>query len=271
MKNALRIAVDSIRALLHQWTLLALVLVTLGMTSIASIALGVAQRNILARFDREPRERAAPELEGMSEADRKRMSEGMELAGSTFHALFHGAASFAGEVVSLFIFCTAVASEIRRGTIRVSLTKRVSRTEFLLGKYMGGVVVMLTYWVLMSAAIVFVAQTRQSQLSPAAPFAPFLMLCQHLMVGSVGLLLSLYVHPLVAGVVAFFASASFLSPPNPLYFILPSYDRFNLFWDLIMGSLFSPKDAVLLSLYALDFTVIMLLLAIWRFRNKELI
>jgi ABC-type transport system involved in multi-copper enzyme maturation permease subunit len=164
-----------------------------------------------------------------------------------------------------------VASEIRRGTIRVTLTKPVSRTQFLLGKYLGGVAVMLTYWLVMTAAIVFFARSQRSDLAPAVAFAPWLMFCKHLMLGSVGLLLSLYLHPLLAGVLAFFASASFLSAPNPLYFILPSYDRFSLFGDILMGSLIGPRDVGLLSLYALDFTAIMLLLSLWRFQTKELV
>jgi hypothetical protein len=32
-----------------------------------------------------------------------------------------------------------------------------------------------------------------------------------------------------------------------------------------------PRDVAMLSLYALDFTAIMLLLALWRFRSKELV
>jgi ABC-type transport system involved in multi-copper enzyme maturation permease subunit len=271
VKNAFRIAADSIRALLHQRLLLALMLVTLGMTVIASISLGNTQQRIRAQFEAEPGPTPMPGMEKMSELDQKRMRERLETTGSMFQAFFYMTASFCGAVVALFIFCTAVASEIRRGTIRVTLTKPVSRTQFLLGKYLGGVAVMLTYWVLMSAALVLFTRSQQSELSPAVPFAPWLMFCQHLMLGSVGLLLSLYLHPLLAGVVAFFASASFLSPPNPLFFLLPSYNRFDLFGDILTGALVRGRDVVLLSLYALDFTAIMLLLAVWRFRRKELV
>ncbi len=130
---------------------------------------------------------------------------------------------------------------------------------------------MLAYWTLMSIAIVLFARSEQSELSPAVPFAPWLMLCKQLMLGSVGMLLSLFVHPLLAGVLAFFASSSFLSPRNPLYFVLPSYDRFSLFGDILLGSLVRPQDVILLTLYALDFTAIMILLSLWRFRTKELI
>jgi len=270
MKTAFRIAVDSIRALLHQRLLLALMLLTLGMTVVASISLSAMKAQIASQYEKDP-DKPMPGTEKMSEADRKQMREAMESAGTMFQAFFYGAASFAGSVIALFIFCNAVASEIRRGTIRVTLTKPVSRTQFLLGKYLGGVAVMLTYWLVMTAAIVFFARSQRSDLAPAVAFAPWLMLCKHLMLGSVGMLLSLYLHPLLAGVLAFFASSSFLSAPNPLYFILPSYDRFSLFGDILVGSLIGPRDVGLLSLYALDFTAIMLLLSLWRFQTKELV
>jgi ABC-type transport system involved in multi-copper enzyme maturation permease subunit len=270
VRTALLIAADSVRALLHQRLLLALMLLTVGLTVIASVSLSAMQRQIAAQYEQDS-DKPLPGTEKMSEQERKQMREAMESAGSMFQGLFFVAASFGGTVIALFIFCNAVSSEIRRGTIKVTLTKPVSRTQFLLGKYLGGVAVMLFYWSAMSAAIVFFARSQQTELAPAAAYAPWLMLWTHLMLGSVGMLLSLYMHPLLAGVLAFFASASFLNPPNPLYFLLPSYDRFNLFGEIVLGTLVRPRDVALLSLYALDVTTILLLLSLWRFRTKELV
>jgi ABC-type transport system involved in multi-copper enzyme maturation permease subunit len=174
-------------------------------------------------------------------------------------------------MVALFIFSTAVASEIRRGTIRLTLSKPVSRTQFLLGKYLGGVVVMAGYALIASIAILILAQSQDVELNPAVKWAPWLMFCEQLMLGSLALLLSLFMHPIIASVLAFFAGNGFYSPPNPLYFILPSYSDFGVFWDVLLGKLIDWKDVVFLSLYAFDFVAIMLLLALWRFRAKELV
>ena len=38
---------------------------------------------------------------------------------------------------------------------------------------------------------------------------------------------------------------------------------------MIQGSLVNGRDVVLLSLYAVDFVILMLLFALWRFRTKE--
>jgi hypothetical protein len=197
--------------------------------------------------------------------------EAMEGAESMSQAGLYGVSSFCGSIVALFIFGTAVSSEIRRGTIRVTLSKPVSRAQFLLGKYVGGVVVMLAYSVVISAAMILFGRATQMELAPAVKYAPWLMLWKNLMLGSVALLLSLFVHPLTAGVLAFFVNTYFLSPPNPLYFVLPSYDRFNVLMQIASGSLIKAQEVGILSLYALDFIILMLLLALWRFRSKELV
>jgi hypothetical protein len=85
------------------------------------------------------------------------------------------------------------------------------------------------------------------------------------------LLLSLFVHPVIAAVLAFFSGNGLYSPPNPLYFILPSYSEFDVTMEVLSGTLIAGKDVALLSLYALDFVVIIMLLALWRFRTKDLI
>jgi len=207
----------------------------------------------------------------LSDKERREMREVMEGAESSFQAAFYGVASFGGTLVTLFIFCTAVTSEICKGTIRVTLSKPVTRTQFLLGKYCGGVAVMVGYWMIISAAMLAFTQSQRAELSPALKYASWLMLCKHLMLGSVAMLLSLLARPILAAVLAFFVSADLLSSPNPLYYVLPSYSPFNMFGQIMMGQLISPKDVILLSLYALDIIGIMLLLALRRFRSKELI
>jgi hypothetical protein len=55
------------------------------------------------------------------------------------------------------------------------------------------------------------------------------------------------------------------------HFVLPSYSEFGVFFDVLRSTLVDCNDVALLSLYAFDFVATMLLLAIWRFRTKELL
>jgi ABC-type transport system involved in multi-copper enzyme maturation permease subunit len=171
----------------------------------------------------------------------------------------------------MFIFSTAVATEIRRGTIRITMTKPVSRSQYLLGKYLGGVVVMAGYALISGAAIALFARFGRVDLSPAMTYAPWLMFCRQVMLGSLAMLLSLFVHPFLGSVLAFLAGNGLYSANNPLYYVLPSYGLFNVFRQVLQGTLMTGKDVVLLTAYAFDFVVLMLLLALWRFRTKEIV
>jgi hypothetical protein len=290
MKTVLLVAADSIRALLHQRLLLGLMLLALALIAVFSSAL-IAQRKVMTQAfigqgsadapaggsgaghsdAASAKAKSVADSRRLSVEDRQKLAEQMDQMSSFFQAAFYQIASFGGSLVSLFIFGTAVTSEIRKGTIRVTLTKPVSRAQYLLGKFLGGVAVMAGYALVASAAIMIFTRLGRLELSPAMRFAPWLMFCRQVMLGSLVTLLSLFVHPFVASVLAFFAGNGFYSRSNPLFFIFPSYGAFNLFGQMLKGTLMSSKEVVLLSLYALDFVIFMLLLALWRFRTKELV
>lgn len=269
MKAILLIAGDSVRALLHQRLLISLMLVSLAATVVFSLLAKEVRQNISSQFGDNSAVTNSPAYSKMSENDRKKMNETMEEGLSTIQGFFYSAASFGGSLVSLFIFSTAVSSEIRRGTIRLTLSKPVGRIHYLLGKYLGGVVVMAVYAVFASLAMLLFSASSHIELSPILKYAPWLMFCRQLMLGSLAMLLSLFMPPAVGCALAFFAGNGFYSTQNPLYYILPSYRPFNLFGQILDGSLISAHDVILLTLYAMDFIVLMLLLAWWRFQTKE--
>jgi ABC-type transport system involved in multi-copper enzyme maturation permease subunit len=272
MKTILLIASDGIRALIHQRLLVGLMLASLAVTVAFSVFLNSARTHVTESFAEDGIAQSPPQgNESMNEADKRKFREQMGTMSSVFQAGFYVVTSFGGKIVALFIFSTAVTSEIRSGTIRLTLSKPVSRTQFLLGKYLGGVAVMAAYAVIAGLAIFVFSQSQGLDLNPAIKWSPWLMFCEQLMLGSVALLLSLFMHPIIASVLAFFAGNGFYSPPNPLYFILPSYSDFGVTFDVLQGTSVNWKDVALLSLYAFDFVAIMLLLAIWRFRTKELL
>jgi ABC-type transport system involved in multi-copper enzyme maturation permease subunit len=292
VKTILLIAADSVRALLHQRLLLGLMLIALALITVFSfILIGERKATTMAIADQSAADASVESGAGsanagapaeaakakpnpyshMSKEDRKKLADQMDQASSVLQAVFYQVASFGGSLVSLFIFGTAVATEIRKGTIRITLTKPVSRTQYLLGKYFGGVVVMAGYAIIASLAIVLFVRFVGMDLSPASTYAPWMMFCRQLMLGSLAMLLSLFVHPFVACVLAFFAGNGYYSTNNLLFFLLPNYSSFNLFNQMFAGTLVNGRDVFVLTLYAADFVVLMLLLALWRFRSKELV
>ncbi len=296
MKTILLVAADSIRALLHQRLLLGLMLIALALIAIFSAVLfgerkaaakalsdqtagtvvgaadaGSTQITVDLGGGARAADKTSANDQNLTPENRKKLAEQMDQMSSMFQSAFYQVGSFGGSLVALFIFSTAVATEIRQGTIRITLTKPVSRPQYLLGKYLGGVAVMAAYALIASAAMILFARFGQFALSPAMKFAPWLMFCRQLMLGSLAMVLSLYLHPFVASILAFFAGNGFYSHANPLYYLLPSYSPFNVFFQVMQGSLINGREVLLLSLYAIDFIILMLLLALWRFRTKELV
>ena len=267
MRVIFLIAADSIRALLHQRLLVALMLLTTILTILFSVLLTEMQEKILDQAE------AVAEMneKEMDEADLESVRHGMDTAGSFVLAVFYWFTGLACTLVALFVCGTAAAGDIRRGTLSVVLAKPVSRAQFLLGKYCGAVAVVFGYSALIGIALTIFTYANQFDLSPAARYAPWFIFCQSIMAGSVVLFLSLLMHPLIAAILAFFASAAFFSSPNPVYFILPSYDRFNVFFQIFEGNLIPLEDVLMLTLYAFDVAAIFLLLALWWFRYKELL
>jgi ABC-type transport system involved in multi-copper enzyme maturation permease subunit len=231
--------------------------------------MGRTRDNITTSFSATEMETNSPGFPKMSEDDRKRMNEAMEQGSSMIQGFFYAASSFGGSLVALFIFSTAVSSEIRRGTIRLTLSKPVSRLQYLLGKYLGGVAVMAAYAVIASLAILLFSASSHVELSPIMKYAPWLMFCRQLMLGSLAMLLSLLMHPAIGCVISFVAGNGLYSTGNPLYYLLPSYAPFNVFVQIVQGNVLKGSDVVLLTLYAVDFIILMLLLSWWRFRTKE--
>ena len=268
MNATLLIARDSIRALLHQRLLIGLMLFSLAITIFFSIAMSRTRESITSQYvDTDIQTNSA--FSKMSSYDRKKMNEAMEQGASAVQSFFYAATSFGGSLVALWIFSTAISSEIRRGTIRLTLSKPVTRLQYLLGKYLGGVAVMAGYAVLSSLAVLLFSASSHVELSPIMKYAPWLMFCRQLMLGAVAMLLSLFMHPVVSCILAFVAGNGLCSPQNPFYYLLPSYAPFNLFGQNLQGGIMNGSDVALLTLYALDFVIMLLLLSWWRFRNKE--
>ena len=280
MKIILLVAVDSIRALLHQRLLLGLMLIALALIAAFSAAL-IGQRkaathafvvqNAASAPGHGAPDRSTANEQGLSPENQKKLAVAMDQMSSFFQGAFYLVGSFGGSLVALFIFSTAVATEIRQGTIRITLTKPVSRSQYLLGKYLGGIAVMVAYALISSTGMILFSRFGHFDLSPAMQFAPWLMFCRQLMLGSLAMVLSLYLHPFLASILAFFAGNGVYGHSNPLYYILPSYSPFNSTAQVMEGTLINGREVLLLSLYAIDFIVLMLLLALWRFRTKELV
>jgi hypothetical protein len=98
----------------------------------------------------------------------------------------------------------------------------------------------------------------------------WLVFCGSLVVGSMGLVYSLFVRAPVAGVLAWFTSATWFSWFRPLYVVLPTYEPFDVWRMTLLGSSMGAWDIVVATLYAADVVTILLVVAFLRFRRMEI-
>jgi len=104
-----------------------------------------------------------------------------------------------------------------------------------------------------------------------------------LLVGSVGAFLSTLMPPVLAGVVAYFGGAQLFhrladwAAPwrwldyllTGLHYVAPSYDKFNMYLDLLMGKEIPLSRPVVLAAYAVAYSALMFLLTTLVFQRRD--
>jgi ABC-type transport system involved in multi-copper enzyme maturation permease subunit len=168
------------------------------------------------------------------------------------------------------MFTTAVASERKTGTIRVTLAKPVPRWAYVVGKAAGAAAVVAAYYTVASGAFAVLAILYGMPVTTLLLWVPWLGLCGALVVGCVGLVVSLFVPAAIAGVLAWFISAETFAWVPQLSHVLPTYRPFNVMRVAMLASSMRAESMALTTLYAVDVVSILLLLAVLRFRRMEI-
>jgi len=266
VRFVLLIAMDTVRSVRRHRLLLAFLLLSLAGMVLVTRGIRSATREMMRVEQLKPH--AADAGPGQSQ-DAKLETKLRQMA-VTFNGFFAFAMSLAGSLLSLVIFCTIVSSEVHTGTIRVTLAKPVPRWAYLLGKWLGATAILAAYCVIAGIAAGVLGLEYGVQGMQTSVSVPWLAFCGSLVLGSVGLVYSLFLRAPVAGVLAWFTSATWFSWFRPLYAVLPSYQPFDVSQMTLFGTPLSPWHMVLTTLYAADVVAILLLVAFARFRRMEI-
>ena len=266
MKFVLLIALDTVRSIRRHRVMLAFLLVALAGMGLVTTEIRRATRHIEQTEELKPHAAGDAATVTAGDATQVKVHE-ME---QFFNAFFAWALSFVGALLSLTLFCTVVYSEVHTGTIRVTLAKPVPRWAYLLGKSMGATAIVAGYCVVAGAAAAVVGVAYGAQGIWTLAFVPWLTYCGSIVLGAVGLVYSLFVRPPVAGVLAWFTSATWVAGFKPLYAVLPSYQPFDVFQMMTFGTPLGAWSMVLGTLYAVDLVAILFLVAFVRFRRREI-
>jgi ABC-type transport system involved in multi-copper enzyme maturation permease subunit len=265
VRFVLLIAMDTIRSVRRHRVLLAFLLLAFAGMVLVTVGITNASRHMSDLEQMKPRAPGAA-AEAANDAELRAKLRDVTMM---FNGFFAGAMSLAGSLLSLVMFCTVVSSEVHTGTIRVTLAKPVPRWAYLLGKWLGATTVLGAYCLIAGIAAGVLGGFYGEGMSLLAS-VPWLSFCGSLVLGAVGLVYSLFVRAPVAGVLAWFTSATWFSWFPPLYAVLPSYEPFDVWRATILGTPLGPWDLVLTTLYAIDVVTVLLLVAFARFRRMEI-
>lgn len=209
--------------------------------------------------------------------------------------------SFSGFFVALFAGIGQVQKEIQKKTIHTLLAKPVSRTAFLLGKYIGLLALIALHVILLSLMLFFVLWTIDGTISLPIVQACYLVFWELAIVLAFAVLFSTYSSALISSVFSFgiylighlgnqilkevyFAyrisdDGSFLREHGELIYnmakgvsyIIPNLFKFNASMHAAHSIVLEQSYIIFQSLYALGYSGAVLCLAALLFKNKDFV
>jgi ABC-type transport system involved in multi-copper enzyme maturation permease subunit len=219
-----------------------------------------------------------------SGVDQRQFQSMMAMALAAWQGILHVVVSFAGTALTLMLMCCSVRSEVSKGTVRMILCRPVKRYEFVLGKWLGCVFIAFIFYTLAGGMVCIYTHRVFGQLVDVVPLSIATSFLKAVMVGSVGMALSMYMSPILSGMVAYFAAgetflfiaSTFLRGTtahlvNIPFYILPSYKALNMYTSVMNGVRPGTADIAYRVAYAILFSALMLVITSVVFQRKDLV
>uniref|UniRef100_A0A7V3PSC8 ABC transporter permease n=1 Tax=candidate division WOR-3 bacterium TaxID=2052148 RepID=A0A7V3PSC8_UNCW3 len=197
---------------------------------------------------------------------------------------------------AITLFCVLIAilvggrivyREVEKRTIYLLLARPVHRAEFIIGKYLGMMLVLTVSLVMMTAGFYLVLFISGVKPDPRLLWA-VLMTCFELSIlTAVAILFSTFVTPIASAVFTFFIyfighsipllkQLAAISPAVVvkfiglfLYYLLPNLTNFNIRGDVVHGAPLNPLAMVIASGYSIVYTFTLLLIAVIVFNRRD--
>jgi ABC-type transport system involved in multi-copper enzyme maturation permease subunit len=192
-----------------------------------------------------------------------------------------------GVAIAVFVGVGLIHKEVDRRTIHTILSKPVSRTEFLLGKYLGLVTTLWLQVAVMAVAFVIVSVAAGAPLGAGHAAAIGLLAVELSLVVGIATLFSCFTTPLLASL---FSCGLFLAGhlsrdlralgaqsdlvavrhvTGFLYRVLPDLQGFNLTIEAVHGLPLTASDVWLPVVYGAGYTGLLLLAAMAIFERRD--
>jgi ABC-type transport system involved in multi-copper enzyme maturation permease subunit len=192
-------------------------------------------------------------------------------------------------IVSIFVGSTLVAREIEKQTILTLLARPISRSQFLLGKFLGLIMVILV--VMSGLAVVLAGVVASLDLAIRAPFfvALYGVFLESILLIAITLFFGVVSRPIMSviftsavflighwvgsldGLVKKNATETFRTVVKILNWCLPDFERFNWRAAPIYDSAIAVNEIVFASIYAYGWVIFLMTLTIVLFRRRDFV
>jgi len=198
-----------------------------------------------------------------------------------------GAISFFGVLIAIFVGVNLVHREISLKTVYSMLAKPIHRSEFLVGKYLGLVVLLGLEIAIMSAFFLGVLWFKESAVTTGMFYAIGMIFIELAFVTAIAIFFSSFTTPYLAGMftVALWiighlladvrafgmqqGSESIRPLTEALYWVLPNLDRLDIKGEAAAGASIELARVAISTLYALLYSSGLLVAALLLFRRRD--
>ncbi len=270
MAEVLTIAGDSLRAMLSRRSLLAIIVVAV----IIVVGFYVIVGNIAQELNP-----SDPSVSG-SESGAELLADAQDRAVlaqiKQLLAIFFELVLFGGVAISILAGAFAMSREHSGGSFALILSRPIKRWQLLAGKFLGVIGLLLGYAALIGGALAIYTVAYDLEI-PETLAVPWLAFCLFLMLSSLAFVLATVMHYSLAALLSFYSYLIWTFQVltagtvfHNVYVALPSFGLYGVRNQIVGNTLEYGWDVVsVLTLYAMDLTVIFLLLALWRLHNKK--
>ncbi len=196
--------------------------------------------------------------------------------------------SIFGMVIAIFIGIGLVSKEIDKRTLYSVLTKPVSRTQFLVGKYLGLCLTLFVNVCVMTLGLYLVLLVMAEPLDPMLLVAIFLIYMKLTVLVAVAILFSTFTTSILAGLfTGFIYVAGYFSADlknfhtivdsgivpiltKGLYYLLPNFRNFDVKSAVVAGLPIEATQVGWAVLYAILYIVLLLVASTWIFQRRNL-
>jgi len=198
-----------------------------------------------------------------------------------------GAINFFCVLIAIFTGINLVYKEIEKKTVFNILSKPVSRDEFIIGKFFGLSLTMLTALGAMAFIFFIFVALSGGGFEWGILLYFFMLALELLVIVAISLLFSSFTTPILSFIFTvslylighvmwtFNEFKLLLKAPawkaftQVLYYLLPNLDKFNIKNEVVLGTPLNPWTVLYSILYALAYMAALLLLTVLIFRKRE--